>query len=211
MEVLERLQKAGIIPVAVIEDAKDAVPLAEALLAGGADTIEVTFRTGAAAEAIRLITGACPDLLVGAGTVLTRDQCREAVRCGAKYIVSPGYSEDLVTWALQHGTTVIPGCLTPSEIMAAVGRDISVVKFFPAEASGGIPALKALAGPFGDLGFIPTGGVDADNLREYYALPCVRAVGGSWMCTKEDIAARRFDRITQLTREAMEEIADLRK
>ncbi len=211
MDVLERLEKTGIIPAAVIENAKDAVPTAQALLAGGIDTVEVTFRTEAAAEAIRLISEHCPEVLVGAGTIITLDQCKEAVSCGAKYIVSPGYNDEVVAWCVENDITVLPGCLSPTEITSAVIRGLKVVKFFPAGSFGGIKTMKALAGPFGGIKFVPTGGVNGDNVREYYEQPFIHSVGGSWVCTKKDITEHNFDRITELSRQSMDTIADLKK
>ena len=210
MDVLTRLEKTGIIPEAAIENAKDAVPTAKALLAGGIDTIEVTFRTEAAAESIRLISEQCPEVLVGAGTILTLAQCKEAVSCGAKYIVSPGYNAEVVAWCIENDITVLPGCLTPSEITAAVIQGLSVVKYFPAGAFGGIKTMKSLSGPFGGMRFVPTGGVNGDNIREYYEQPFIHSIGGSWLCTKKDISENNFDRITQLSREAVDKIADLK-
>ena len=211
MEILERLKKAGIVPAAGIEKAEDAVPAAKALLAGGIDTIEVTFRTAAAEEAIRLISEECPDVLVGAGTVLDLEQCRKAVNCGAKYIVSPGYNEQVVSWCAEKDITVLPGCLTPTDITAAVNHGLKVVKFFPAGAFGGIKTMKALSGPFGGIQFVPTGGVNGENIREYYSQPFIFAVGGSWVCTKKDITENNFDRITELSRKAVDAISDIRK
>ena len=208
--MLTRLEKTGIIPAAAIENAKDAVPTAKALLAGGIDTIEVTFRTEAAAESIRLISEQCPEVLVGAGTILTLAQCKEAVSCGAKYIVSPGYNAEVVAWCIENDITVLPGCLTPSEITAAVIQGLSVVKYFPAGAFGGIKTMKSLSGPFGGMRFVPTGGVNGDNIREYYEQPFIHSIGGSWLCTKKDISENNFDRITQLSREAVDKIADLK-
>ena len=208
--MLTRLEKTGIIPEAAIENAKDAVPTAKALLAGGIDTIEVTFRTEAAAESIRLISEQCPEVLVGAGTILTLAQCKEAVSCGAKYIVSPGYNAEVVAWCIENDITVLPGCLTPSEITAAVIQGLSVVKYFPAGAFGGIKTMKSLSGPFGGMRFVPTGGVNGDNIREYYEQPFIHSIGGSWLCTKKDISENNFDRITQLSREAVDKIADLK-
>lgn len=180
MDIPARLSRAGIIPVAAIESAENAVPAAEALLAGGIDVMEITLRTAAAIDAIK--TAACgrPDMLVGAGTVTTAAQVREAVLAGAKFIVTPGYDRETVEWCLQNGAAVIPGCVTPTEIMAARRQGLRIVKFFPAGLYGGLAALEALSGPFGDVRFIPTGGVGRDNLAVYAASPLVHAVGGSW-------------------------------
>ena len=198
MNALERLRNAGVVPVVVLERAEDAVPAARAMLAGGMDVMEITFRTAAAAEAIRNVAAECPEMLVGAGTVLTVEQCEKAVALGAKFIVSPGFDAEIVDWCVERGVAVAPGCVTPTEIMAALKRGLSVVKFFPAGIYGGLKAMKALAAPFGQVKFIPTGGVSADNLAEYAAAPFVHAVGGSWLCPKADVAAGNFARIAEL-------------
>lgn len=204
MDIPARLSRAGIIPVAAIESAENAVPAAEALLAGGIDVMEITLRTAAAIDAIK--TAACghPDMLVGAGTVTTAAQAREAVSAGAKFIVTPGYDRETVEWCLQNGAAVIPGCVTPTEIMAARRQGLRIVKFFPAGLYGGLAALEVLSGPFGDVRFIPTGGVGRDNLAVYAASPLVHAVGGSWLCGRGDIAAGRFEKITRLCAQARE-------
>ena len=198
MNALERLRNAGVVPVVVLDRAEDAVPAARAMLAGGVDVMEITFRTAAAAEAIRNVAAECPEMLVGAGTVLTVEQCEKAVALGAKFIVSPGFDAEIVDWCVERGVAVAPGCVTPTEIMAALKRGLSVVKFFPAGIYGGLKAMKALAAPFGQVKFIPTGGVSADNLAEYAAAPFVHAVGGSWLCPKADVAAGNFARIAEL-------------
>ena len=198
MNALERLRNAGVVPVVVLDRAEDAVPTARAMLAGGVDVMEITFRTAAAAEAIRNVAAECPEMLVGAGTVLTVEQCEKAVALGAKFIVSPGFDAEIVDWCVERGVAVAPGCVTPTEIMAALKRGLSVVKFFPAGIYGGLKAMKALAAPFGQVKFIPTGGVNADNLAEYAAAPFVHAVGGSWLCPKADVAAGNFARIAEL-------------
>ena len=204
MDVLKRIAQSGIVPVAVLDDAKDAVPAAQAMLAGGVGVMEITFRTAAAADAIRAVAEGCPDMLVGAGTVTSLEQCRLAVDCGAKFIVSPGYDEQIVSWCVENGVAVTPGCVTPTEIMAAMKHGLKVLKFFPANIYGGLDALKALAGPFGGISFIPTSGVNAKNIGEYGASPYVHAVGGSWICPKADIAAGNFEKLTTLCREARE-------
>lgn len=202
MDVLTRLANSIVVPVVVIDDAKDAVPAAKAMAAGGVDVMEITFRTAAAPDAIRAVSEACPEMLVGAGTVITPEQCRQAVDCGAKFIVAPGFDETVVRWCVDNGVSVTPGCVTPTEIMAAMKCGLKVVKFFPADVYGGLKALKALSAPFGGIRFIPTGGVNAQNLAEFFAAPFVHAVGGSWVCTKADISAGNFEKITALCREA---------
>lgn len=202
MEVLKRLSGAGVVPVVVLEDAKDAIPTAQAMLAGGIDVMEITFRTAAAPDAIRAVSEQCPEMLVGAGTVITLEQCKKAVDCGAKFIVAPGFDEEVVRWCVKHDMPVTPGCVTPTEIMAAMKLGLKVVKFFPANVYGGLNAMKALSGPFGGIKFIPTGGVNAQNLAEYVSAPFVHAVGGSWICPKAEISAGNFEKITALCREA---------
>ena len=202
MDVLKRMACAGIVPVVVLEDAKDAVPAAKAMVAGGIDVMEITFRTAAAADSIRAVAAEVPDMLVGAGTVVNLEQCKLAVECGAKFIVSPGYDEETVAWCVENGVAVTPGCVTPTEIMAALKHGLKVVKFFPANVYGGLSAIKALSGPFVGLKVIPTGGVNQQNLGEFVSNPSIHAVGGSWVCPKADIAAHNFDKITQLCAEA---------
>ena len=206
MDILERLGAAGIVPVVVIEDAKNAVPTARALLDGGVDVMEITLRTEAGLDAIRAVAEGCPDMLVGAGTVLTLEQGKAAVQAGAKFLVSPGFDRELVAWAVENGVAVTPGCVTPTEITEALRFGLSVLKFFPANVYGGLSAMKALSGPFGKVKFIPTGGVSAQNLAEYVNAPFVHAVGGSWLCAKADIAAGNFEKITSLCREARQAV-----
>ena len=202
MDVLKRLAQSGVVPVVVLEDAKDAVPTAKAMLAGGIDVMEITFRTTAAADSIKAVAQECPDMVVGAGTVINLEQCKLAVECGAKFIVSPGYDEETVAWCCDNGVPVTPGCVTPTEIMMALKHGLKVLKFFPANVYGGLSAIKSLAGPFGGVKFIPTGGVNAQNLAEFISSPYIHAVGGSWICPKADIAAGNFDKITALCKEA---------
>ena len=202
MDVLKRLAQSGVVPVVVLEDAKDAVPTAKAMLAGGIDVMEITFRTAAAADSIKAVAQECPDMVVGAGTVIKLEQCKLAVECGAKFIVSPGYDEETVAWCCDNGIPVTPGCVTPTEIMMALKHGLKVLKFFPANVYGGLSAIKSLAGPFGGVKFIPTGGVNAQNLAEFISSPYIHAVGGSWICPKADIAAGNFDKITALCKEA---------
>ena len=202
MDILNKLSAAGVVPVVVIENAKDAVPTAEAMLRGGIDIMEITFRTAAAPDAILAVSENCPKMLVGAGTVITLEQCKQAVDCGASFIVSPGFNREVVVWCVEHDIAVTPGCVTPTEIMEAMELGLKVLKFFPANVYGGIGAMEALSGPFGGIKFIPTGGVNAQNLAEYISAPFIHAVGGSWVCPKADISAGHFEKITQLCREA---------
>lgn len=202
MDVLARMGSCGIVPVVVLENADDAVDTAKALLRGGVDVMEITFRTAAAPESIRRVANDVPDMLVGAGTVVTLDQCMQAIACGAKFIVSPGFDEEVVAWCCENQIPVTPGCVTPTEIMAALKFDLKVLKFFPANVYGGLAALKSLSGPFGGVKFIPTGGVGPANLGDFAASPVVHAVGGSWVCPKGDITAHNYEKIEALCREA---------
>ncbi len=202
MTVLERFARAGVVPVVVLDDAKDAVATANAMLAGGVDVMEITFRTAAAPDAIRAVSENCPDMLVGAGTILTLEQCKKAVDMGAKFIVSPGFDAEVVSWCVANNIPVTPGCVTPTEITAALKLGLKVVKFFPANIYGGLNAMKNLSAPFVGVKFLPTGGVNASNIREYIDSPFILAVGGSWVCPKADIAAGNFEKITTLCAEA---------
>lgn len=211
MDVTTRLARAGVVPVVVLEHAKDAVPTARAMVAGGIDVMEITFRTAAAADSIKAVSENCPEMLVGAGTVITLEQCKKAVESGAKFIVAPGFDEEVVRWCVENHVPVTPGCVTPTEIMAAMKLGIQIIKFFPAGVYGGLSAMKALSGPFGGIRFIPTGGVNAQNLAEYISAPFIHAVGGSWVCPKADISAGNFEKITALCREAHATVTEARK
>ena len=202
MDVLARLARAGVVPVVVLEDAKDAVPTAKAMLNGGVDVMEITFRTAAAADSIKAVADSCPDMLVGAGTVLNLTQCKLAVEMGAKFIVSPGFDAEVVDWCIANNIPVTPGCVTPTEITAAVNRGLKVIKFFPANVYGGLNAMKNLAAPFVGIKFLPTGGVNAANIKEYIDAPFIHAVGGSWVCPKDAVKAGDWDKITALCAEA---------
>ncbi|HHT64696.1 MAG: bifunctional 4-hydroxy-2-oxoglutarate aldolase/2-dehydro-3-deoxy-phosphogluconate aldolase [Caldicoprobacterales bacterium] len=208
MDILKRIEKAGIVPVVVLDEAKDAVPVAKAMLAGGIDVMEITFRTAAAPDAIRAAAENCPDMLVGAGTVITLDQCKKAAACGAKFIVAPGFDKEVVTWCIKNDIAVVPGCVTPTEIMEAMKLGLRVLKFFPANVYGGLTAMKSLSGPFGSIRFIPTGGINCQNVGEYIAAPYVHAVGGSWVCPRADIIAGNFGKITALCMESKKAILD---
>jgi 2-dehydro-3-deoxyphosphogluconate aldolase/(4S)-4-hydroxy-2-oxoglutarate aldolase len=203
---MKQITQTRLVPVAVIDDAEDAVPLATALHEAGVDVIEVTFRTSAAAEAIRRIRREFPDMLVGAGTLLDVYQVEQALEAGAKFGVSPGISESVVMKALSLDLPFMPGVMTPSDVEKGLSLGCRLLKFFPAETAGGIPMLKALAGPYGHTGvkFIPLGGVNIDNARSYLDLPMVAAIGGSWFLDRKLIAAGNWAKISQLTREAAE-------
>lgn len=210
MTFSENVSKTGIIPVVVLNKVEDAVPLAEALLKGGIDFMEITFRTECAADCISEISRKVPEMNVGAGTVLNVSQARLAVERGAGFIVSPGLDEETVRWAIENDIPVIPGAVTPTEIMKAVGLGLKVIKFFPADVYGGIKAIKALSAPFGQVRFLPTGGVSEANLKEFMENKSVAAVGGSWVCKKDDIAAHDWDKITKLSADAVKIIKEIR-
>lgn len=210
-DITERFEKLGVVPVVVLEDAKDAVPLATALVEGGLPCAEVTFRTEAAEESIRLITEQFPEMLVGAGTVLTVEQVDAAVRTGAKFIVSPGFDAEIVDYCLKNEIPVFPGCISPSEVAQAVKRGLKVVKFFPAEPAGGISMIKAMAAPYTGLKFMPTGGINAKNLGEYLSCDKIVCCGGSWMVKGELVKTGEFNKIRQLTEEARRLVDSIRK
>lgn len=203
-EIYEQFHESGVVPVVVLDEVKDAVPLAKALVEGGLPCAEVTFRTEAAAESIRAMTQAYPDMLVGAGTVLTTEQVDEAVAAGAKFIVSPGFDPEIVDYCLEKQIPVLPGCATPSEVAQAVKRGLEVVKFFPAEQAGGIAMIKAMAAPYHQLKFMPTGGINPNNLKEYLAFDKTLCCGGSWMVKGELVKAGEFDKVRELAKEAKE-------
>lgn len=203
-EVLERLHELKIIPVVKLTDVEKAVPLAQALCNAGLPCVEITFRTAQAEEAIKKIANTFPDMLVGAGTVLTPEQVERAATAGAKFVVTPGFNPRVVDYCLKLGLPVTPGCSNPSDIEQALERGLEVVKFFPAENLGGVAMLKAMSGPYGSVKFIPTGGINAKNIRDYLAFTKVIACGGSWMVKDELINANDFAAIEKLTREAVQ-------
>lgn len=207
----ERFAELGVVPVVVLEDAKDAAPLAKALVEGGLPCAEVTFRTAAAEESIRIMASEYPDMFVGAGTVLTIDQVDRAVAAGAKFIVSPGFDPEIVDYCLSKDIPVFPGVITPSEVAQAVKRGLKVVKFFPAEQFGGVATIKAMAAPYVGLKFMPTGGVNAKNLENYLSCDKIVACGGSWMVKGDLVKAGKFDEIKSLTEEAVKLAAQIRK
>jgi len=210
-QLLEKIQKMGVVPVVAIENAADAPKLGQALSAGSLPCAEITFRTAAAPEAIRLMAEECPDVLVGAGTVLTVEQAQTAVANGAKFIVTPGFDAAVVDWCIANEVPITPGVMTPTEINMALNKGLRALKFFPAEAAGGIKTLKAIAAPYGGVRFIPTGGVSPQNLGDYLALPAVLACGGSWLVTKQLISAGEFETITRLAQEAAAIVNEVRK
>ena len=202
MTVMERLANSVVVPVVVLDKVEDAIPLAKAMAAGGVDTMEITFRTACAPECIKAVAENCPDVLVGTGTIVNLDQCKLAIEMGAKFIVSPGFSDEIVGYCVANGIAVAPGCVTPTEIMGALKHGLKMVKFFPANVYGGLNAMKNLAGPFVGLKFLPTGGVSNANIKEFIDTPFIHAVGGSWVCPKAEIAAGNWEKITALCAEA---------
>ena len=198
----ERFYDYAVVPVVVLNDADDAVPLADALIKGGLPCAEVTFRTDAAEESIRRICESFPDMLVGAGTVLTTKQVERAYKAGAKFIVSPGFDPEIIDYCISIGLPVLPGCITPSEIAQAVKRGLKVVKFFPAEQSGGVAMIKAMAAPYSMVKFMPTGGISTKNLADYLSCDKILCCGGSWMVKEDLIKSGSFDKITDMTKEA---------
>jgi 2-dehydro-3-deoxyphosphogluconate aldolase/(4S)-4-hydroxy-2-oxoglutarate aldolase len=201
--IVEQLRTLRIVPVIVIDDPKDAVPLASALVEGGLPIAEVTFRTASAAESIKRIAAEKPDLLVGAGTVLKPDQAKQAHAAGAAFMVAPGFNPAVVDYCLENDIPVFPGVATPTEVEMALDKDLTVVKFFPAEPMGGLSFLKAMSAPYGMMSFIPTGGISGKNLKDYLAFSRVVACGGSWMAPAEWIKGQMFDRIREETKNAV--------
>lgn len=210
MTISEQFKAYGVVPVVVLNDAKDALPLAKALVEGGLACAEVTFRTDAAEESIRLMSEAYPEMLVGAGTVLTIDQVNRAVAAGAKFIVSPGFDPEIVDYCLEKDIPVFPGCITPSEVAQAVKRGLKVVKFFPAEQAGGVAMIKAMAAPYTMVKFMPTGGINTKNLADYLGCDKIICCGGSWMVKGDLIKAGEFDKICEMTKEAVAKVKEIR-
>lgn len=202
MKIEERFEDFGVVPVVVLDDVKDALPLAKALTEGGLPCAEVTFRTEAAEESIKVMAEAYPDMVVGAGTVLTIEQVDAAVKAGAKFIVSPGFDPEIVDYCLEKEIPIFPGCVTPSEVAQAVKRGLKVVKFFPAEPAGGVAMIKAMAAPYNQLRFMPTGGIGTQNLKDYLGFDKIICCGGSWMVKANLIKNGEFEKICKLTKEA---------
>ena len=196
-ESMQKIFDLKLVPLVVLDDAADAVPMAKALVEGGIPVAEVTFRTDAAADVIRAMAEQVPEILVGAGTVHTVAQAQTAVEAGAKFIVTPGFQPDVVRWCVEHQVDIVPGTAVPSDIEQAISFGLSVCKFFPAEAYGGVKTLKALKGPYADIRFMPTGGVSLDNMNDYLALPNVAAVGGSFMTPSAAVKAKDWAKVTE--------------
>ena len=202
-DVLQQISNIGIIPVLAIEDAEQAVPLARALVAGGLPAAEVTFRTAAGEEAIRRIAKEVPEMLVGAGTVLTKEQADRALAAGAQFIVSPGFNPEVTRYVIEKGALMMPGTATPGEMEQAMSMGLDVVKFFPAEQNGGVAKLKALAGPYTNLRWMPTGGVNTKNMMDYLGFDKIVACGGTWMVKKDLINGQKWDEITAICKDAV--------
>ncbi len=209
-EMMQQLKKIGIIPVVVLNDVKDALPLAERLMKGGLPCAEVTFRTDAAEESIRRIAKEFPDMIVGAGTVLTTEQADRAIGAGSKFIVSPGFNPKVTEYVLKKGVPMTPGVCTPTEIEAAMSLGLDVLKFFPAEPSGGLGMIKAVCAAYVKLQIMPTGGINANNVRDYLKYDRIVACGGSWMVNGKLISEGKFDEIETLVREAANIVKEIR-
>lgn len=207
--IFDHFHKIGVIPVLEIDSVESAKPLAESLLTGGLPIAEVTLRTEAALESIRVIAGEVTEVLVGAGTVVNREQAEAARDAGAQFLVSPGMAEDVVVWAQENFLPILPGAVTPSEMIRGINLGLNILKFFPAEAMGGLKTIKAMSDPFPQLQFIPTGGIRLENLAEYLQAEKILAVGGSWMAKRTMIAEGRFDEITHMARQASEVVSQI--
>lgn len=205
--VFERIASLKLVPVIKIENAADAAALGQALVAGGLPLAEITFRTAAAEEAIRILRELQPAMLIGAGTVLSIENARKAIAAGAAFIVAPGFNPKVVDFCLEQGMPIVPGVNSPTDIEMGLDRGLELLKFFPAEASGGLKLLKAVAAPYSGVKFMPTGGITMGNLPEYLAFPPVAACGGTWLADTALISGGRFDEIMQLTRAAVDLIA----
>lgn len=208
--LLEQIKHYGIVPVVVLEDAKDARPLAKALCEGGLPLAEITFRTEAAAEAIHIMTKEFPDMLIGAGTVLNAEQVDAATQSGAKFIVSPGLNPRTVRYCIDKGIMILPGCSNPSDVELAIENGLEAVKYFPAEQAGGLPMIKAMAAPYSNIQFMPTGGINESNLSDYLSYPKILACGGSWMVKSELIKQGDYETITRWTSEAVAMVKKIR-
>ena len=209
-EMMKQLQKIGIVPVVVLDRAEDALPLAECLMKGGLPCAEVTFRTAAAEESIRIMAKAFPEMIIGAGTVLSTEQADRAIDAGARFIVSPGFNPMVTEHVLKKGVPMTPGICTPTEIEAALQFNLDVLKFFPAEPSGGLKMIKALAAPYVGVNFMPTGGISAANVRDYLAYDRIVACGGSWMVNGKLVREGQFAEIEKLVREAAGIVKEIR-
>lgn len=205
-DVLKRIAELKIVPVVKLDHIEDTLPLMKALEEGGILSAEITFRTACGADALSLAAANCPNMLIGAGTIINKAQAKKAIKCGAKFIVGPGFSSDVAKVCTKKGILYLPGCVTPTDIITAIDAGLEVVKFFPAENYGGIDTIKSLAAPFPSIKFVPTGGISATNIKSYLAFNKIVACGGSWMVKDSLIKSKDFDKITALSKEAMEVI-----
>lgn len=210
-EMYQKFEEIGIVPVVVLDDVKDAVPLGQALVKGGLPAAEVTFRTAAAKESIKAMSEQCPGLLVGAGTVLSREMVDDALEAGAQFIVSPGFDEDVVSYCIEKNVPVLPGTCTPSDVQNCYRLGLRYVKFFPAEASGGLKMIKNIAAPYNMMHFMPSGGISDKNMEEYLKDDCIFCVGGSWMVKADLIRNGEFDKIEELCAKASKKLQEIRK
>lgn len=208
--ILQRISDIGIVPVIKLDDAKNAAPLAKALYNGGIPCAEVTFRTDACVESIKIMKKECPNMIIGAGTVLTTKQVDEAIEAGAEFIVSPGLNPDVVKHCVDRGITITPGCSSPSDVEQAIKYGLEVVKFFPAEAAGGLKMIESMAAPYSNIKFFPTGGINSNNIKEYLSCDAVICCGGTWMIPSKLIEEGKFDEIQELTRKAVENMLDFK-
>ncbi|MCQ2505381.1 MAG: bifunctional 4-hydroxy-2-oxoglutarate aldolase/2-dehydro-3-deoxy-phosphogluconate aldolase [Saccharofermentans sp.] len=211
MDLIAMAHDTGIVPVIVLNDKSEAVPAAKALLKGGINFMEITLRTPCALAAIKAVSEEVPDMIVGAGTVLDKESARKAVEAGAKFIVSPGFSEETVKFCLDEGVSIIPGCVTPTEIMAAIAMGLDTIKFFPADVFGGMKTLKGLASVFRHIKFMPTGGINLSNMAEYVSEPFITAVGGSFVCSSKDLLAKDYQAITDKASQAVNIIRQIKE
>ncbi|MBQ6374830.1 MAG: bifunctional 4-hydroxy-2-oxoglutarate aldolase/2-dehydro-3-deoxy-phosphogluconate aldolase [Clostridia bacterium] len=210
MLTVEQVAACGVVPVVVLDDAEQAIPTAKALLKGGINAMEITFRTAAAKASIAKVAAEVPEMIVGAGTVVSLEQLHDAVEAGAKFIVSPGCDPEVIAEANRLGVAMTPGVVTPSEILIGLKLGVKVFKFFPAETYGGLKTIKALCGPFPQIKFLPTGGINQNNAAEYYKNPKIVAVGGSWMVTKDMVNAGDFDGIAEKSKAATDLFKEIR-
>ncbi len=210
MDIITNLSKLGIVPILTVSDPATAVQAVNALKRGGLPAAEITFRTDEAEEAIRRVKGETEGVLLGAGTILSIEQAQRAVKAGAEYILTPGFNEKVVSWCADNGVPVLPGCSSPSDIEKALEKGVTTVKLFPVEAIGGVKFIKAVSAPYTDMGFVPTGGVNTNNMNDYFALKSVKAVGGSWLATKDDLAGGDWAGIEEKARRAVAAMLNLR-
>lgn len=211
MDLTAKAHETGLIPVIVLNNKNEAVPAAKALLAGGIDFMEITLRTPCALDAIRMVSEEVPDMIVGAGTVVNVEGAKKAIEAGAKFIVSPGFSEETVKFCQDNDTPIIPGCVTPTEIMAAMAMGLDTVKFFPADVFGGMKTIRGLASVFRGIKFLPTGGINLSNMAEYVSEPYITAVGGSFVCSSKDLLSEDYQGITAKASQAVNIIRQIKE